>query len=163
MLKNELEYEVTKEHKHNFEQALAALERDEEKKKKEPIVWQLHHDGVESMLSEFAEEIAEYEMLTAHDRQTPLVLKLDDPNYLPQILIKARMGAKLSQKELADLSGLTEEQICSYEAKNYHTASVLDLFAVIDALDLKIKTCEFLVPLDTLRRESPPGFLTPAG
>ena len=163
MIKDEKQYDFTKEQAHKFERTIAQLHQDEEKKKNDPDYWQVYHDSFQGILDTLREEIAEYEMLTAHDRQTPLLLKLDDTDYLPQILIKARMGAKLSQKELADLSGLTEAQICEYEAKNYHTASVLDLFAVMDALDLKIKTCEFLVPLDTLRRESPPGVLTPAG
>ncbi|MGK7901466.1 MAG: helix-turn-helix domain-containing protein [Hormoscilla sp.] len=163
MIKDEKQYDFTKEQAHKFELTIAQWHQDEEKKKKDPDYWQVYHDYLQGILDTLREEIAEYEMLIAHDRTTPLVLKLDDPNYLPQILIKARMGAKMSQKELADLSGLTEEQICEYEAKNYHTASVLDLFAVIDALDLKIKTCEFLVPLDTLRREIPSGVLTPAG
>jgi len=152
MIKDEKQYDFTKEQAQKFEWTIAQLHQDEEKKKNDPDYWQVYHDSLQGILDTLREEIAEYEMLTAHDRQTPLVLKLDDTGYLPQILIKARMGAKLSQKELADLSGLTEEQISEYEAKDYHTASVLDLFAVMDALDLKIKTCEFLVPLDTLRR-----------
>lgn len=62
------------------------------------------------------------------------------------------MAAKLSQQQLADLAGLTEEQIKRYEDNDYEDASFLDLRFVIDALGIKIKKGEFLIPLDTLRR-----------
>ncbi len=78
-----------------------------------------------------------------------LIIYID---YLPQILIKARMAAKLSQKELADLTGLTEEKIKRYEDNDYEDASFLDVRFVIDALEIQVQKGEFLVPLDTLRR-----------
>ncbi len=97
-------------------------------------------------------EIVEYETLTAHDYGSPIVLKLDDIDYLPQILIKARIAASLSQKELGDLAGLTEEKVKEYEENDYQTASFLDFLAVLNVLELKIKNCEFLAPLHTIRR-----------
>jgi len=62
------------------------------------------------------------------------------------------MAAKLSHQELANLAGLTEEQIKRYEGNDYEDASFLDVRFVIDALDIKIQNGEFLIPLDTLRR-----------
>jgi transcriptional regulator with XRE-family HTH domain len=82
------------------------------------------------------------------------VLKLNEIYYLPQLLIKARLAAKLTQKELADLAGLTEEQIREYEDKDYETASLVNFMAVIDALDLKIQKGEFLVPLNLVASQS---------
>jgi len=152
MIKNEKEYEYSQECARNFEYSLRALEQDEELKKKDPEGWQLSGDVKQSHLMALQTEIAEYDRLTSHDSDTPIVLTLDDIDYLPQILIKARMAAKLSQKELADLAGLKEEQIKRYEDNDYEDASFLDVRFVIDALDIKIKKCEFLVPLDTLRR-----------
>ncbi|RUT08232.1 hypothetical protein DSM106972_014000 [Dulcicalothrix desertica PCC 7102] len=103
-------------------------------------------------LDKLKAEKAEYEMLTSHDSQTPIVLKIDDIGYLPDILIKARIAAKLSEKELAALCGLTEEQIKVYEKNDYQGASYLDVRFVMNALDIKMQGGEFLVPLDTLRR-----------
>ncbi len=94
----------------------------------------------------------EYETLKTHDLRIPLVLKFENINDLSLLLIKARIAAKFSQKELADLAGLTEGQIQEYEDKDYETASFLDVMAVFDALDIKIQKGEFLVPLDTLRK-----------
>jgi transcriptional regulator with XRE-family HTH domain len=97
-------------------------------------------------------EISEYDRLTSHDSHTPIMLTLKDIDYLPQILIKARMAAKLSQKELADLAGITEEKIKRYEDNNYENASFLDVRFVIDALEIPVQKSEFRVHLDTLRR-----------
>lgn len=152
MIKNEKQYEYSKECARRFENSIAALEQDEAMKQNDQEGWQLSRDVKLSHLMTLQEEITEYEMLVFHDESTPIVLKTGDIDYLPQVLIKARMAAKLSQKQLADLAGLTEEQIQCYEASDYEDASFLDFKAVIHALDIKIQACEFLVPLDTLRR-----------
>jgi len=152
MIKNEKEYEYTQECAQKFAYSLKALEQDDKLKKKDPEGWQLSWDVKQSHLMALQAEIAEYDRLRSHHRHRPIILTLEDINYLPQILIKARMAAKLSQKELADLAGLTEEQIQRYEENDYEDASFLDVKFVIDALDIKIQKAEFLVPLDTLRR-----------
>jgi len=152
MIKNEKEYEYSQECARKFEYSIRALEQDEELKKKDPEGWQLSGDVKQSHLMALQAEMAEYDRLTSHDSHTPIVLTLEDIDYLPQILIKARMAAKLSQKELADLAGLKEEQIKRYEDNDYEDASFLDVRFVIDALEIQIQKGEFLVPLDTLRR-----------
>jgi transcriptional regulator with XRE-family HTH domain len=151
MIKNEQQYHRTKEWLQKFEQSVAEIDNNESLKA-DPTRWQLYRDAYQSQVDEFNEEIEEYERLINHDFNTPIVLKIDDVNHLPRLIIKARMAAKLSQKELANLAGLTEEQIQQYEDKDYEGASFLDVLAVFDALDIKVQTGEFLVPLDTLRR-----------
>ncbi len=151
MIKNEQQYRQTQYWLQRFEQSLAELDSNESLKA-EQLRWQLHRDSYQSQVDELKKQISEYETLTNHDCQTPLVLKLDSINYLPQLLIKARLAAKLSQKELAELAGLTEEKIQHYENKDYENASLIDVMAVFDALDIKIQQGEFLVALDTLRR-----------
>lgn len=152
MIKNEKQYKFTQELVGEFQKSLAAIERDEAKKKKDPDGWELMRNSLQCQLDKLKAEVAEYERLTSHDRHTPIVLKLDDIDDLPQILIKARMAAKLSQQELAKLAGLTEEQIKRYEDNDYEDASFLDVKFVIDALDIKVQKGEFLIPLDTLGR-----------
>ncbi|MEQ9549750.1 MAG: DNA-binding protein [Coleofasciculus sp. G3-WIS-01] len=152
MIKDEKKYTVTQGLIGEFEKSIAATERDEARKTNDPDGWELMRSSLQSHLDKLKAEIAEYERLTSHDRHSPIVLKLDDLDYLPQILIKARMAAKLSHQELANLAGLTEEQIKRYEGNDYEDASFLDVRFVIDALDIKIQNGEFLIPLDTLRR-----------
>lgn len=151
MIKNEQQLRSSKEWLQRFEQSVAELDNNETLKA-EKTRWKLHRDSYQSQVDELKEQIREYETLVNHDCHTPIVLKLDDINHLPQLLIKARMAAKFSQKELADLAGLTEEQIQQYEDKDYEDASFIDVLAVFDALDIKIKASEFLVPLNMLRR-----------
>lgn len=151
MIKNEQQYHITKEWLQKFKRSVAEIDGNEDLKA-DPTRWQLYRDAYQSQVDEFTEEIEEYERITHHDCQTPILLKIDDINYLSQILIKARMSAKLTQQELASLAGLTLEQIQLYEDKDYQGASFVDVLSVFDALDIKVKAGEFLVPLDTLRR-----------
>ncbi|KYC37166.1 DNA-binding protein [Scytonema hofmannii PCC 7110] len=151
MIKNDQQLRNTKEWLQRFEQSVAELDNNDTLKA-DLTRWKLHRDSYQSQVDELKEKIAEYEALVNHDYLKPIVLKINEINHLPQILIKARMAAKLSQKELADLAGLTEEQIKLYEDKDYEGASFLDVLAVFDALEIKIQAGEFLVPLDTLRR-----------
>jgi transcriptional regulator with XRE-family HTH domain len=152
MIKDEKQYKFSQELAVEFEESIVALERDEARKKNDFDGWEIMRGSLKCQLDKLKSEIAEYDRLISHDSHTPIVLTLDDIDYLPQILIKARMAAKLSQKQLADLSGITEEKIKRYEDNDYEDASFLDVISVIDALDIKIKKGEFLVPLDTLRR-----------
>ena len=151
MIKSENQYHSTQKWLHKFEQTVSEIENNENLKS-DPLRWKLYRDSYQSQVDELRKQVTEYETLTTHDPKNPLVLKLEDINEFPLLLIKARMAAKLSQKELADLAGLEEAKIQEYEEKDYETASFLDVMAVFDALDIKIQKGEFLVPLDTLRR-----------
>ncbi len=152
MIKNEKEYEYSKECAERFQQSVFLLDQDEEMKQKNVEIWQMNRDAKQYRLDKLNAEISEYENLISHDIHTPIVLKLDDIYDLPQLLIKARIAAKLSQKELAALTSLTAEQIKNYEDKDYDGANFSDVMSVFLALDLKVKSGEFLIPLDTLRR-----------
>ncbi|XWK86117.1 MAG: helix-turn-helix transcriptional regulator [Phormidium sp.] len=151
MIRKEQEYRNTLYWLERFEQSITELDNTESLKV-DFKRWKLQRDSYQSQVEDLKEQIREYETLTNHDPQTPIVLKLDDINNLPQLLIQARMAAKLSQKELADLAGLTEAEIQKYEDRDYEDASFLDVMAVVDALDIKMRSGEFLIPWDTLRR-----------
>jgi len=152
MIKDEKQYKFSQQIARDFEKSIAAMDRDEDRRKNDPDGWELIRGSLNCHLDKLNSEIAEYERLTSHDRHQPILLKLEDIDDFAKILIKARMAAKLSQKELADLSGLTEEQIGRYEDNDYQDASFLDVLSVISALEIRVQQAEFLVPLDTLRR-----------
>ncbi|NES22479.1 MAG: helix-turn-helix transcriptional regulator [Symploca sp. SIO3E6] len=152
MIKNEQEYKFTQDIIREFEKSLATLEGDQAKKNNDPDGWELMRGSLQCHLDKLKAEVVEYEKLISHNHHSPIVLQLDDIDDLPQILIKARMAAKLSQQELAELAGLTEEQIKRYEDNDYEDASFIDVKFVIDALDIQIQKGEFFIPLDTLRR-----------
>jgi len=152
MIKNEQEYKFTQDIVREFEKSLAATEENEARRKNDLDGWKLIRGSLQCHVEKLKAEVAEYEKLISHNHHSPIVLHLDDIDDLPQILIKARMAAKLSQQELANLAGLTEEQIKRYEDNDYEDASFMDVKFVIDALDIQVQKGEFLVPLDTLRR-----------
>ncbi len=135
-----------------FEKTIAAMEQDEERKRHNYQKWEMGRGAAQCHLDKLRAEIAEYEMLIAHDSQAPIILELDDIDYLPDILIKACIAAKLSEKELGALCGLTEEQIKRYEKDDYQSASYLNVRGVIFALNIKIQSGKFLVALDTLEK-----------
>lgn len=152
MIKTQQEYQFTRQLVKEFEQSIAALEQDETHRNNDPNGWELMKVSLLSQLEKLKSEVAEYYSLISHDSSIPIVLTLSEIENLPQILVKARMAAKLSQKELADLAGLTEEKIKHYEDNDYEDASFLEVKFVMNALDIQVKKGEFLVPLDTLRR-----------
>lgn len=62
------------------------------------------------------------------------MLKVQCMNKISQLLIKAIIAFKITQKELGALCNRTEEQIKSFEDKDYQNASFIDFLAVRDAL-----------------------------
>ncbi|HAA31229.1 MAG TPA: DNA-binding protein, partial [Cyanobacteria bacterium UBA8553] len=101
MIKDDQHYHNVQSWVQKFEQALLQLEKNEnERAKDDPQLREIYMNEVQRKLDNLRKEIREYETLKTHDFQTPLVLKLENINELPLILIKARMAAKLSQKEL---------------------------------------------------------------
>ncbi|NEO79099.1 helix-turn-helix transcriptional regulator [Moorena sp. SIO4G3] len=151
MIKNQRQYDYSQELVRQFESDLSVYDAQDEDIKKNDCWWKIKRDSLQSHLNALKAEVAEYETLINHDVRTPIVLKLDDINNLPQLIIKARLAANISQKQLADIAGLTEEKIIEYEDKDYQTASLLEFLFVLDALDIKLQKGEFLVPIDTLR------------
>ncbi|MBD2775569.1 hypothetical protein [Iningainema tapete] len=148
MIKNELEYNVTKSWVEKMGRATAALVQDEEKKKNQSDVWQLHYDGVTSQQSDLLEQVAEYEALVTHNPNESITLSVECMNKISDLLIKARIAFKITQKELASLCDRSEEQIKLFEDKDYQNATFLDFLAVSDALGVEIIDGKFIAKMD---------------
>lgn len=80
-------------------------------------------------------QVKEYELLRAGGITTLKASNLDD---LPKILIRARIAHGLSQRDLAEVIGLKEQQIQRYEAEEYASASLRRLSEIAEALKLNI-------------------------
>ncbi|MGK7901956.1 MAG: helix-turn-helix domain-containing protein [Hormoscilla sp.] len=148
MIKDSHQYNITKYWVERFTQALITLRENEEKKLKDPDGWQLLQDSYHCRILRLREEIVEYEMLIAHDRDRPISLNITEIHEISDSLIKARIALKLSQKELGMLCGRTEEQIQQYEAKDYQNASFVDVLAISDALGIEFRSGTILASLD---------------
>ncbi|MBC6479677.1 MAG: hypothetical protein GDA56_19750 [Hormoscilla sp. GM7CHS1pb] len=55
MIKDEKQYDFTKEQAQKFERTIAQLHQDEEKKKNDPDYWQLYHDSLQGILETLRE------------------------------------------------------------------------------------------------------------
>jgi ribosome-binding protein aMBF1 (putative translation factor) len=141
MIKNERQYRITKAQARKFEQALADLEGcAEDEKKENPILFKAQRSALESQLDDLREELGEYEALIVHGKGEPLMFEVNSLEAVPQILIKARIAAKLSQKDLAERLGLKEQQIQRYEATEYASANLARVIEVSQALGLRLQS-----------------------
>lgn len=132
MIANDLQYRVTRAAARRFEEGLARL--DETEAHRSPEVRALMREAMGSELEELRRQLAEYEALSAGRVR---VLELGSLDELPDALIRARVAAGLTQKELARRLGLRESQVQRYEATRYAGASLARLRTVADALGVQ--------------------------
>ncbi len=82
----------------------------------DPILAKAEEDGLQSMIDELREEIQEYERTKQGDVD---MTSLTSVHMVPRTLIRARIARGLSQRQLAQLVGLKEQQIQRYESNDY--------------------------------------------
>lgn len=136
MITNERQYKITKSQLTLFQEAISSFDL----KNKTQLIGSeiLALAELESLKSEveiLKNQIHEYETLRDGTKSSITTSSLSE---LPQVLIKARIVQNLSQKELANLLNLKEQQIQRYEAEEYHSASLKRLMEVAEALNLNI-------------------------
>ena len=132
MITTERQYRITKAAAERFAQALA---HEEQGAHLDPRLRHAMREGIESELEILREQLAEYEALRSG---RIAVLELDSLTALPDALIRARIAAGLTQKELATRLGLKEQQIQRYEATAYASASLRRITEIMQALQLQI-------------------------
>ena len=150
MIKDELEYEVSKEWVEKFNKTIAAMERDEESKRKDFLKWDAGRGSIQCHLDQLHEEIAEYERLMAWDKSKPIEIVVENFNKLSEALIKARIAAKMSEEELADILDIDPERIKEYEKKNYQSATLTEIVNISCALGLEFKTAVMQVDFEEI-------------
>ena len=150
MIKDELEYEVSKEWVEKFNKTLAAMERDEEAKRKDFLKWDAGRSAIQCHLDQLHEEITEYEGLMAWDKSKPIEIVVENFNKLSEALIKARMAAKMSEEELAEILDIDPERIKGYEKKKYQNASLTEILDISLALGLEFKTAVMQVDFEEI-------------
>jgi transcriptional regulator with XRE-family HTH domain len=143
MIKTERQYQVTKAQAEKFE---AALRHAEARSYPDPLLAQLERDALRSQFEELRDQLAEYDRLRSGSVRE---ISVDTLDQLPQALIKARIAAGLSQKDLADRLGLKEQQVQRYEATDYSTAGLSRVGEVVKALGSVIQS-KVTIPPATL-------------
>lgn len=132
MIKNNREYRITKAQANRFREELDRLSAaDAPNAGTDPLLLDLQRDASRSQLADLNAELEEYDALRSGQRMVPDLGAFPD---LPKVLIRRRIAAGLSQRELAERLGLKEQQVQRYEATEYASASFTRLGEVIQAL-----------------------------
>jgi HTH-type transcriptional regulator / antitoxin HipB len=133
MIQNERQYRITQTKLREFEQNLASIDSPDPSLHPRQIVgWT---NSYNLTIRQLQQELAEYEQLKSGNIVTFVLGSLND---LPTTLIKARIAAGMTQKDLADKIGVREQQIQRYEANHYHSASFDRLRSIAVALNIEI-------------------------
>jgi len=136
MIKNERQYRITKAQAAKFEAALRGINERATQENVNSILVRAEEAALRSQLDDLTTQLAEYDTLRSG---AVTHLSADAFGDLPNTLIKARIAAGMSQKDLAQLLGLKEQQIQKYEATNYSSASFDRLNSVVRVLGLTIR------------------------
>jgi HTH-type transcriptional regulator / antitoxin HipB len=133
MIQNERQYRITHTKLREFEQELAAVNpQDPDLHPRQIVGWT---NSLNLTIRQLKQEITEYEQLKSGNRSTFILNSLSD---LPTVLIKARIAAGMTQKDLAEKIGIQEQQIQRYEANHYSSTSFDRLRAIASALKIEI-------------------------
>ena len=136
MITNERQYKITKRQLAGIQQAIKEFNLQEVTERiNSAVLAKAELEALQSEADVLENQIKEYEMLRS-GRITNFQAK--SLGELPRVLIHARIAQRLSQRELADLIGLKEQQIQRYESEEYGSASLRRLREIADALRLNI-------------------------
>lgn len=136
MITNERQYRITKKQRKKLRNAIDSFDIKESMELTKSSV--LARAELEALASEFeilSEQVRAYEALKSG---AIVILKAATLNELPGILIRARIAKGLSQRQLAKVLGVKEQQIQRYESERYSSASLRKLVQVSNALEINI-------------------------
>jgi HTH-type transcriptional regulator/antitoxin HigA len=117
MIKNEVQYKLTKTSVEGFEKRLNWLRANPEARGDvDPIVARAEEDALESMIEELNEELQDYNRTKAGHVDMEVLYSVGK---ISGALISARIAKGLTHRQLASMVGLKEQQIQRYEARDY--------------------------------------------
>jgi HTH-type transcriptional regulator/antitoxin HigA len=134
VITNEVQRRATEGHLRQFDEALANLEAKTSGGKRSKLA-QLEIDAVRSQADDLRAELDEYERLRSGEVSTFDASSLEE---LAVLLIKARIARGWSQRRLADVLGIAEQQVQRYESTGYRSASLARICDIATALDVTI-------------------------
>lgn len=149
IIKNDEQYQNSLNYLHKFEQSVAEIENNESLKS-EPTRYNLYKDSYQSQVDEFKQEIAEYERLINCNQSQSITIKVESFNKLPDVLIKARIAAKMTHKELADILSIDVDRVKEYEQSDYQCASFVEILGVSAALGVEFTNATVQVDFEEI-------------
>lgn len=136
MITNERQLQISRTQAARFRESLAALEESKDSSGVDAVMRQVEIDSVRGQLDMLLDEIQQYEDLRSGKTST---IELSSLAELPSGLIRARIAAGLTQKDLAERLGLKEQQIQRYEATKYEGATFSRIVDVADAIGVSVR------------------------
>lgn len=128
MIKSDKQFAITKSKHQEFIKSLEKLQASEN----DDLFNQIMINSIQSQIETFEKEISEYESLKS---RKPNVIIGAIENFA-EILIKARIVKGLSQNDLAQRTGLLEQQIQRYESTNYESAKFERMLNIADSMQI---------------------------
>lgn len=141
MIKNERQYKITKRFLKEFNSALKQVLRKKEPDI-DPLLIQAEANGIKSKIDEFKKDLNEYRRLKIRKR-TPVTSVYE----IGEMLIRARIMNRMTQKRLADAIGVPEQQVQRWEDENYSKAALHTIYEIAKALN--ISSSAFLMSIKT--------------
>lgn len=128
MIQNERQYRVTKT---NLERFKTVLERAETVPDLHPVQRRAQVGAIRSEIEVMSADLGEYEALREGNGGR---LDVNVVLALPENLIRARIAAGLTHKDLAGLLGVKEQQVQRYERTQYRSASLERVIRVAEVI-----------------------------
>ena len=144
MIKNERQYRITKAQVARFSDAVRRSRRETAATKVDhPLIHKVKLEALQSQLRDLEDEVKEYELLQSG---TEPIIEVESFEELSVAMIKARIAAGMSQKDLAERLGMKEQQIQRYESTDYAGASFSRLAEIVKALGVSLHEAVFVPP-----------------
>ena len=150
MIKNESEYKYSQEWAEKFKRSISAMEKDEEGKRNDLSKWESNRSVLLYHLEELEKEIAEYERLINCDCREPIEIEVENFQELAEALIKARLAAKISHEELAEIVGFDSGRIKQCEDKRYECATFGEILEISAALGIELRNTAIWVNFEEI-------------
>ena len=136
MITNDRQYRITKAQMQRLQIGLDAAVKRKPSANVHPKIHVAMGKGIASQIEELQSQIDEYEALQRGEVTDQVITGLGN---LSLALIRARIAARFTQKELAERLDIPEQQVQRYEATLYAGASLSRLAEVADVLALTIE------------------------
>jgi HTH-type transcriptional regulator/antitoxin HigA len=148
MIRNDKDYRHSKERLSELEAELKELSSVRSSAGREEEVASAVIDALRMQIEDLEREISEYEDLK---EGRLLSFGADDLDSLGELVTKARIACGLTQAELGDLLGMSQQQVARYERDGWQKISVWRLAEAADALGLDVNIRARLSASNTAR------------
>jgi HTH-type transcriptional regulator/antitoxin HigA len=134
MIRNDKEYRQSKKRLSELETESQGLSSRSHSAQRDEVVSAVI-DALRIQIEDMQREISEYEDLK---EGRLLSFCADDLDSLGELIVKARIAGGLTQAELGELLGMTQQQVARYERDGWQKISLWRLAEAADALGLDL-------------------------